>query len=191
MTIEEAKIKDAQREAIPNLTVRAGERYSGEVIEDSHKAAGPESFVEAGVNLPLWNRNQGNIGAAKTGLEHAMQEVTRTRLDLKRRTEPPVQEYLASHFESERYRTQLLPRSRRAYALYLTKYQEMAAAYPEALISQRSLFELQVDYLRALDTEWRAALALQNETLTDGLDDSMSTVQDTTMINLPTGGGGQ
>ena len=191
VAIAEAKLKDAKREPIPNLAVRAGEWYSGETIASSRQAAGPESFVEAGVNLPLWNRNQGNTGAARAELERAQQEVTRTRLDLKQQAEPLAQQYQSARFAAERYRTQLLPRSRRAYELYVMKYQQMAAAYPQVLFSQRTLFQLQVDYLRALQSEWMNALALQNYTLMRGLDQPTGTGTNTTTINLPTGGGDQ
>jgi cobalt-zinc-cadmium efflux system outer membrane protein len=191
VAVAEARIKEAKREPIPNLTVRAGEWYSGEVIESAHKPAGPESFVDASVNISLWNRNQGNIEAAKVELERAHQDVKRTQLYLKHQSEPLAQQYLSSRFEAERYGSELLPRARRAYQLYLMKYQQMAAAYPQVLVSQRTLFQLQVDYLQALGTEWSNALALQNYTLTNGLEQPMAAGTDTTTLNLPTGGDNQ
>jgi cobalt-zinc-cadmium efflux system outer membrane protein len=147
--------------------------------------------VDASVNIPLWNRNQGNIEAAKVELERAHQDVKRTQLRLKQQSEPLAQQYLSSRFEAERYGSELLPRARRAYQLYLMKYQQMAAAYPQVLVSQRTLFQLQVDYLQALGTEWSNALALQNYTLTNGLEQPMAAGTDTTTLNLPTGGGNQ
>ncbi len=85
----------------------------------------------------------------------------------------------------------MLPRARRAYQLYLMKYQQMAAAYPQVLVSQRTLFQLQVDYLQALGMEWSNAIALQNYTLMNGLEQPMAAGTDTTTLNLPTGGGNQ
>ncbi len=55
-----------------------------------------------------------------------------------------MQNYLSAKLEAERYRTALLPRARRAYELYLEKYQKMAQAYPQVIVSQRTLFELEV-----------------------------------------------
>jgi cobalt-zinc-cadmium efflux system outer membrane protein len=159
------------------------------VIESSRKAAGPESFVDASVNIPLWNRNQGNIEAARVELERARQDVKRTQLYLKQQSEPLAQQYLSSRFEAERYGSELLPRARRAYQLYLVKYQQMAAAYPQVLVSQRTLFQLQVDYLEALGMEWNNAVALENYTLMNGLEQPVAAGTDTTTLNLPTGGG--
>ncbi len=72
--------------------------------------------------------------------------------------------------EAERYRTALLPRARRAYELYLDKYQNMAQAYPQVIVSQRTLFELEVHYIDSLDRMWQNAIALQNFTLQGGLE---------------------
>ncbi len=191
VVVAEARLKDARREPIPNVTVKAGEWWSGEVIESSNQPAGPMSFVDASIKLPLWNRNQGNIEAAKADLERAKQDVLRTQLSLKQDAAPLAEEYLSSKFEADRYSTELLPRARRAYELYLMKYQQMAAAYPQVLISQRTLFQLQVDYLHALSSVWSNALALQNYTLSNGLNQPMETGTSNTTINLPNGGGSE
>lgn len=189
VTVAEAQLKDARREAIPNISLKAGEWWSGETIESSHQPAGPMSFVDAGIKLPLWNRNQGNIEAAKADLERAKQDVLRTRLALQQEAAPLAQEYLSSRFEAERYSTELLPRARRAYELYLMKYQQMAVAYPQVLVSQRTLFQLQVDYLHALSSVWSNAVALQNYTLSDALSQPLGSGTRSSTINLPNGGG--
>lgn len=191
VAVAEARLKDAKREAVPNITVRAGEWWSGEMIESSRRPAGPESFVDAGIKLPLWNRNQGNVEAAKAELERSKEDVARTRLALKQEAAPLAQEYLAAQFEADLYRTELLPRGRRAYELYLMKYQQMASAYPEVLMSQKMLLQLQADYLRSLGAVWMNAIALQNYTLTGGLDQPVSMGATSTTLNLPNGGGNE
>lgn len=166
----QAELKATKREVVPDVSVQAGEWYSGERLEGIHKAAGWMGFAQAGVVLPLWNRNQGNAEAAKADVARAAANVTRTQLQMKQQTEPMAQEYLAARFQAERYRTQLLPRARRAYELYSMKYGQMAAAYPQVLVSQRTLFQLQIAYLHALESEWKSALALQNYGMTGGLE---------------------
>ena len=196
VAVAEARLKSARREPVPNLNVKAGEWYSGEDLgstniqaaRSTNIQAGPMSFVEASVQLPLWNRNQGNIQAAQVELERAHQDVTRTQLVTRNRAEPYAQQYQTARFTAERYRTEMLPRARRAYELEVTKYQQMALAYPHVLTAQHMLFTLQLSYLQALNEEWRAAIALQNYTLMNGLDEPMSIGRDTTESNLPTGG---
>jgi cobalt-zinc-cadmium efflux system outer membrane protein len=190
--VAEARLKDAKRESIPDLQLRAGEQYNGEALaENPSKATGAQSFASAGINIPLWNHNHGNIAAAKAEIERAQQEVIRAQLSLRQQAAPLAQSYLAAQFEADRYKTQLIPRATRAYQLYLSKYQQMAQAYPQVLVSQRTLFQLELSYLAALHNVWRSALALQNYTLIGGLDAPMSSGPSTTTINLPNSGGAQ
>ena len=192
VAVAEARLKDAKREIIPDLQVRAGEQYNGEQVSSNPvKSTGAQSFATAGIEIPLWNRNQGNIEAAKAERERAEQEVTRERLRLRQSAEPLAQSYLSARFEAERYKTQLIPRATRAYQLYFQKYQNMAQAYPQVLVSQRTLFQLQIDYLKALRSAWQSVVALENYTLAGGLDAPMSSGSPTTNLNPPNGGGAQ
>ncbi len=184
----EARLKDARRERVPNLNVNAGEWYSGEPVNSGRKA-GWESFVQAGVQLPLWNHNQGNIEASKILLDRARRDVERTKLWTRNQTEPLAQAYQTAHFTAERYRKEMIPRARRAYELQVTKYQQMALEYPPVLAAQHLLFTLQLGYTQALNEEWQAAIALQNYALMNGLDDPISAGVDSTTINLPTAPG--
>jgi len=169
--IAEAKLKDARREVVPDLQLRAGEQSNLEALPEAPgKKTGAQSFASAGIELPLWNRNQGNARAAEADLDRARQEVTRTQLSLRQQAEVLLQNYLSAKGEAERYRTALLPRARRAYELYLAKYQEMAQAYPQVIVSQRTLFELEVHYIDSLDRIWQNAIALQNFTVQGGLE---------------------
>jgi cobalt-zinc-cadmium efflux system outer membrane protein len=185
----EARIKAARRERVPNLNVTAGEWYSGEEVSSGQKA-GWESFVQAGVQLPLWNRNQGNIQTSKVLLDRANRDVERTKLWTRNQTEPLAEQYLTAHATAGRYRTEMIPRARRAYQLQVTKYQQMALEYPAVLIAQHLLFTLQLGYTEALNQEWRAAIALQNYALMNGLDEPISVGTDSTTMNLPTASGG-
>ncbi|HEY7180310.1 MAG TPA: TolC family protein, partial [Blastocatellia bacterium] len=68
------------------------------------------------------------------------------------------------------YREQIVPRARQAYDLYLASFKQMAAAYPQVLIAQRTFFQTQAEYVRALVDVWRNATLLQGFMLTGALD---------------------
>ena len=189
--VAEARLKSAKREPVPDLQLRVGEMYSFEHLEGAGKQVGPQSFASAGINIPLWNRNQGNVHAAKAEIERATQDVVREQLFLRQQAAPLAQSYNTARFEADRYKTQLIPRAGRAYELYLKKYRSMAQAYPQVLVSQRTYFQLQIGYINALHEVWRNAIALQNYTLRGGLQSPMSSSSPTTTNNLPNGGGGQ
>ena len=134
------------------------------------KAVGSEGFAEVGLNLHIFNRNQGNISAAKADRERAQFEVQRVSLSLRRLAAPVLQSYSTSRSLAERYKGRTLPNAQKAYDLYLHKYHEGAAAYPQVLIAQRTLFQLQTAYINALENAWMGAAALQGLLLTDPLD---------------------
>jgi cobalt-zinc-cadmium efflux system outer membrane protein len=151
--------------------LRAGEQENLEALPEAPgRKTGAQSFASVGIELPLWNRNQGNQQAAAAELEGARQEITRTQLSLRQEAEGLLENYLSARLEAERYRTALLPRARRAYELYLAKYQSMAQAYPQVIVSQRTLFELEVHYIDSLDRMWENAIALENDALQGGLE---------------------
>jgi cobalt-zinc-cadmium efflux system outer membrane protein len=169
----EAQLHSAHREVVPDLTLRAGEQWNNELVrQNPNIAAGAQSFASASIDLPLWNRNQGNIAAAQAAVEQAQAEAQRVRLALRQSAAPLIEQYNIAAAESQRYRTDLLPRAERAYDLYRSRYRQMAAAYPQVLVSQRTLFQLQLAYIQSLGELWQTSARLRNFTLSGGLDPS-------------------
>lgn len=185
----DAELTRNKREAIPDLNVRAGVQQNQEILESSMKPVGVQSFATVGIQIPLFNRNQGNVEAAKAVVERERAEVDRIRLQLLQTAQPLLQQYLTSRMEEERYRTQLIPRAQRAYELYLGKYRNMAAAYPSVIVSQRTLFQLENSYAQALGELWTTAIQLQNYLLVDGVSAAPYAGSTSMQINLPSGGG--
>jgi outer membrane protein, heavy metal efflux system len=185
----DAELTRNKREALPDLNVRAGVQQNQEILESSMKPVGVQSFATVGIQIPLFNRNQGNVEAAKAEVERERAEVERIRLQLLQTAQPLLQQYLISRMEEERYRTELIPRAQRAYELYLGKYRTMAAAYPSVIVSQRTLFQLKDGYARTLGELWTTSVQLQNYLLSDGVTAVQPTGSTSTQINLPTDGG--
>ncbi len=167
----EAEWKAAKRESVPDLQLRGGLEQANELLVagQPNRVVGLEGFATAGVTLPLFNRNQGNIAAAQAAIERARAEVTRVELSLRQTANKFLEQYLARRDEAALYRDRMIPRAKRAYELYLNKYNHMAAAYPQVLIAQRTLFQLQVSYIEVLKNLWTASVALQNYTVSDPL----------------------
>jgi outer membrane protein, heavy metal efflux system len=171
VTRADAALTRARREIVPDLSLRAGISNDLEPLGVvSPPAVGLIGFAEVGVNLRLFNRNQGNVQVAKADLDRANLEVQRVSLVLRQMTAPVLENYASSRAVAETYKTRTLPNARRAYELYLQRYREGAAAYPQVLIAQRTLFELQSNYISALENVWINATTLQGLLLTDGLD---------------------
>ena len=170
VTRADATLARAKREIVPDVSLRAGIRNDLESLETVPRTVGPVGFAEVSVNLRLFNRNQGNIQAAKADQEGATLNVQRVSLVLRQMAAPVLQNYISSRAVADKYKTTTLPAAQRAYELYLQRYREGAAAYPQVLIAQRTLFQLQTNYVSALENVWMNAVTLQGLLLTDGLD---------------------
>ncbi len=164
----EAALARTKREPIPDLQLRGGLQHNGELLS-SGRPVGLQGFADVGVRIPIFNRNQGNISTAKADEERAKREVERVKLVLRERAASLVQTYTFSQTAVDRYKNQMIPRARKAYEMYTKKYQEMAAAYPQVLIAQRTMMQLEASYITALENFAASSLSLQSYLLTDGL----------------------
>ncbi|MCI0622966.1 MAG: TolC family protein [Acidobacteria bacterium] len=167
---DEAALRRAKVEKVPDIVARGGLRNNRELLEAGGKPVGLEGFFDVGIEIPFFNRNQGNVAAARANLERARGEVERVKLSLRMRMARAHKEYQDSLITAEKYQTQMIPRAQKAYGLYLNNFRQMAAAYPQVLIAQRNLFQLQEDYITALVNTWRSAVEIQGLLLAGGLE---------------------
>lgn len=168
----QAALARAQREPTPDLFVRGGPSYNRELLEGNGRPVGWEAAVDVGLTIPLFNRNQGGIAEGRAVLSRAQGEVTRLELSLQSRAADVFNEYLTNLRNAETYRTEIVPRADESYRLYLARYREMAAAYPQVLVAQRTLFQVSDEHVRFAEMAWAASLRLQGLLLGGGLDAS-------------------
>lgn len=169
-----AAVERARRGTYPDLFVRGGLAYNRELLEIGRGGrsvpVGWEGQAEIGISIPLFNRNQGAIAAARADQTRAQQERRRLDLELQARAAAAFDEYLTALRTAEAYRDEIVPMAEDAYRLYLARYREMAAAYPQVLIAQRMLFEMTGGYFDSLEKAWRSALRLQGLLVGEGLE---------------------
>jgi len=167
----EASLTQARKAVIPDLEMTGilVNDYTPLKETNPSRATGVMGGAQIGVQLPIFNRNQGNIAAAKGEVESAKQELERVKLQLQRDLASMFRDYDAARITVQQYKTEMLPRAEEAYRLYQTNYQKMAAAYPQVLISQRTLFQLEADYIQALESAWESSLLIRGFGVTDGL----------------------
>lgn len=187
----QAELRSARRESVPDITVRAGLQQSYEAIDRTGRPVGIQGFGTATIGLPIFNRNQGNVQAAEAELERTQAEISRVRLSLRQAAEPLVQRYLASQAQATRYKQEMIPRASRAYHLYLDRYRAMASAYPQVIVSQRTLFQLQISYIQVLQELWTSTVLLNNFNLTGALTPPAPSPGPIGAISLPTASSAQ
>lgn len=160
----------AKREPVPDVQIRGGMEYNHETLGSVPFAKGWEGIAEVAVQIPLFNRNQGNVAAARADIDRAGQEKKRIALTLRERAASVVDQYANARLMAAEYRDEMLPRAKKAYGLMVDKYGQMLASYPRVLDTQRKLYELQIEYIAALESVWTNGIALQGFLLTDGLE---------------------
>jgi cobalt-zinc-cadmium efflux system outer membrane protein len=167
----EASLTQARKAVIPDFQVTGilVNDYTPLIETNPSRATGVMGGAQIGVQLPIFNRNQGNIAASKGEIESAKQELERVKLQLQRDLASMFRDYDAARVTVQQYKAEMLPRAEEAYRLYQANYQKMAAAYPQVLISQRTLFQLEGDYIQALENAWESSLLIRGFGLMDGL----------------------
>jgi cobalt-zinc-cadmium efflux system outer membrane protein len=166
----QAVLASARRDPIPDLQVRGGMEYNNETLGSVPFAKGWEGIAEVSAQIPLWNHNQGGIAAARAEIDRAEQEKRRIMLTLRERAASAVDQYANARLMAVEFRDEMLPRAKKSYGLMVEKYGLMLASYPRVLGAQKKLYELQVEYIAALEGVWTNGIALQGYLLTDGLE---------------------
>jgi len=157
-----ASLTLAKAQRIPDVILKGGLGYSQEAKEI-------QAIIRVGVSLPIFDRNQGAIAAASAELEAAQFEVRRTELTLRSGFESALRDYKNAWQRTERYSKKIIPRAQKAYDLYLARFREMAASYPQVLIAQRTLFQSRADYIEALVDLRQSLVLIQGMLLSGGL----------------------
>lgn len=156
----------AQVEPIPNIQVQGGPTY--DFPNDV-----PSANVQIGVNLPIFDRNQGNILAARAQLSAAQARVRSAELEVSERLTQAWQRYQIARNQVETYQRDIVPRA----AEYLRLVQAGYAAgdpkfdYDIVLLAQQNLIEVKRELVRLQGDVWKAvaeiAGVVQQEKLTD------------------------
>jgi cobalt-zinc-cadmium efflux system outer membrane protein len=165
----EALLARSRADRIPNFFIRGGAGYNFERF-DSSKDVGPEFFFELGIPLPIFDTNAGNIAQAEAQLRVAREEARRVELTLFDRLGTVVRNYRDAQRTVESYQRRILGQAQQSYDLYLQRFRDMAASYPQVLIAQRTLSQVRAEYVRALVELWQAAVLLQGQLVRGALE---------------------
>jgi cobalt-zinc-cadmium efflux system outer membrane protein len=163
-TRTQISLKREQVQPIPDVQVRVANGYDFETRRDV-------TSVQLGLRLPVFDKNQGNIRAARAQVNYADAELCRVELSLRQRLARAYAYYQTARTVVDTYRKDNLPDAKEAYELYLESYRKRRAAWPQVLVAQRTYFQISVEYTEALDEMRRAEVAILGLLLVDGLDE--------------------
>ena len=150
-------------EPIPNLQLQAGGGYNFQTKE------AVTGTLQIGLQIPVWNRNQGTIRQAQADLMRSHAEVARVELSLRQRLAAAFARYRTARQSAEIYRDSIVPKVNEAYEVQLDMYKKRRIAWPQVVVLQRNALEAQTMHTRSLLALREAEVAINGLLLVDGL----------------------
>lgn len=112
--------------------------------------------VTAGIEIPLWNRNQGGVARAEAEAQKKYNDIVIALTELRRDAEMAWQNYAQARERVQLYTDGLKQAAQEALEIAYIQYAEGTAGYLDLLTARRVLQETEQEYLEAL---YNAALA--------------------------------
>jgi cobalt-zinc-cadmium efflux system outer membrane protein len=160
---DQITLQREKAEPIPNIQLQGAAGYN---FETRNAVA---SGVQVGIKLPIWNRNQGTIQQAKADLARSHAEVLRVELSLRQRLADVFNHYRTALETARIYREFSVPKAAEAYQVQLDMYKKRRTAWPQVVVLQRNLLDVQERYTRSLLELRKAEVAIAGLLLVDGL----------------------
>jgi cobalt-zinc-cadmium efflux system outer membrane protein len=155
-------VERAEKEIKPDLDVMLSLRHHNVT---SHDIAN----ILVGFPIPFLNRNQGNIQAARANWTAAKQRVRQVELRLTDQMATTYRQYASARQQVERYQQQLIPRADRSITLVQQGYENGQVDYLTLLSTQRTFFQIRLEYLKSLSQLHRNAILLKGLMLSGSL----------------------
>jgi outer membrane protein, heavy metal efflux system len=171
------RLKLAQVQVVPDVTVN--------VVLQKDYTGPPFGFVyslQAGVPVPIFDRNQGGIYQAQSLVVQASEESHRVRDDLTTRLAVAFEAYENNRVLLRIYRDKILPDQVRAYRAIYDRYQKEAQpalppgvpvsatpAFSDVVVAQQNLAQSIATYVQTLGATWQAVADVADLIQTDDL----------------------
>jgi cobalt-zinc-cadmium efflux system outer membrane protein len=134
--------------------------------------------VQAGVPLPLFNQNQGNISAAHAEYCRAAQDVRRIELSIRQDLAQAAQNYDSALVTVDRYEKQILPKAHQTLELSEKAYSAGEFGFLQVLVARRTYFNSNLEYNTALLELAQAKWLIDGMLLEGGLNETPDTTLD-------------
>lgn len=138
-----ARLALERANAIPDLTLFAGGRHFQETDDNAFVAG-------ISIPLPLFDRNQGGVGAAHAARSKVMEEGRAARYRAAASLAAGYRDLRGAFVEARTLQEQILPAAEESFEAANLGYREGKFGFLEVLDAQRTLFEVRGQYIEAL-----------------------------------------
>jgi len=156
----EAKIAQAQWaleraavEPIPNINVIGG--YQRQV-----GPAQQQGLMQVMMEVPLFDRNQGNIRSARADIATSRADLRSIELDLATQAAQAVATYRTAQRQADWYEQSILPKARQTVELTQQLYARGEVTFLSLLQAQRILTETELAFVEAQADRWTGAVTI-------------------------------
>ncbi len=148
------KLQRAIVEPIPNINVMGG--YQRQVTGPYEN----QGLFQVSVEVPLWDKNQGNIFATQAHLAGARADVQRVELELANQAAQSLSTYRAASQLVTKYEEQILPKARETLQISQQLYAQGQIDFLRLLQAQKTLLEAELARIDAQQQRWVAAATI-------------------------------
>jgi len=138
---------------IPNVNVMGGYQRQVGPAQD-------QGLAQVMMAVPLFDRNQGNIRAARAEIATARADLRMVELDLATQTAQAVAAFRTSQRLVDWYEEYILPKARETVTLTQTLYARGEVTFLSLLQAQKILTETELAYVDAQAERWTGAVAI-------------------------------
>lgn len=143
--------------------------------------------LQVGVPIPVFNKNQGNIAAARAELLRASKEVERIENSIKARIGVVSRDYDASLAAVKKYRSEILPNAKEGLDLAEVAYKAGQTSFVQVLVARRTYFDTNLQYIAAQAQLAQAAARVDGYVLTGALESVIDNSGDDSLRGLTFG----
>jgi cobalt-zinc-cadmium efflux system outer membrane protein len=160
---DQIQLQREKAQPYPNIQLEAATGYDFE---------NPSNVASAsiGLDVPLFNRNQGTVRQAQAEVARASAEAHRTELSLRYELAEMFRRYDTALASVEDFEAQSLQDAHRALQLLLEGYKQHRAPWTDVLQAERIYFELSKEYVHDLRELREAEIAIRGLLLVGGLE---------------------
>ena len=149
-------------EPIPNVTVMGGYQRQVSPVGLVGVPEQDQGVLEVSCTIPLFNRNQGNIRAARAEISKARAGLRSVEIGLAEQTARIINEYRQARRQAEWYQELILPKAQETVRVTQLLYSEGELTFLRLLEAQRILTETELSYVQSQGTRWASAAEIAN-----------------------------
>jgi outer membrane protein, heavy metal efflux system len=147
-------LRRAEVEPYPNI-------YTGPAAQWSASSQ-TQFWYNFQFNIPVWDRNQGNIRAANANVRDASSSVRVAQNRLLSQAADALGRHRAALRLAEQIQREILPTAERYREVVTRGYQARISTVVELFYAQRAFFEAKLQYISAQEDSWTTAAELAN-----------------------------